>query len=134
MDQVVIWYFWIGVVVAPLIYLVNARIRQLNGPSIKDRLIEMSLATCPLQGHWAMPIVTVVAYSLVAVGVVVGWPYALFVNIQRWRRYKPPMSDEEYKTELRELVLKIQNAVPMKPEELEAERASLRLMVLKSKE
>lgn len=129
MDQVVIWYFWIGVVVAPLIYLVNVRIRQLIGPSIKDRLIEISLATCPLQGHWAMPLVTVVDYSLVAVGVVVGWPYALFVNIQRWLRYKPPMSDEEYNTELRELVLKIQNAVPMTVEKMEAERAELRKIV-----
>lgn len=76
-----------------------------------------------------MPLVTVVAYSLVALGVVVGWPYALFVNIQRCRRYTPPMSDEEYKTELRELALKIQNAVPMTVEKMEAERAELRKIV-----
>lgn len=76
-----------------------------------------------------MPLVTGLAYALVAAGVVIGWPYALFVNIQRWRRYKPPMSDEEYKTQLRELVLKIQNAVPMTAEKMEAERAELRKIV-----
>lgn len=76
-----------------------------------------------------MPLVTVVAYSLVAVGVVVGWPYALLVNIQRWRRHTPPMSDKKYKTELRELALKIQNAAQMTVEKMEAERAELRKIV-----
>lgn len=129
MDQVFIAYCGIGVLVVSAIYLANRRLSLINGPSINDRLIEISLATCPFQGHWAMPLVTGVAYGLVAAWVVLSWPYALYLNIQRWRRYKPPMSDDELKTEMRELAVKIQNAVPMTPEELEAERTVLKKLV-----
>lgn len=76
-----------------------------------------------------MPLVTGLAYALVSAGVVICWPFALLVNVNRWLNYKPPMSDEEYKTELRELALKIQNAVPMTAEKMEAERAELRNIV-----
>lgn len=129
MGQLFVLYCEIGIVVATLIYLVNRQIRRIKGPSINDRLVEVSLATCPLQGYWAMPLVTGLAYSLVAVLVVVAWPYALFVNIQRWRRYKPPMSDDELKSAMRELRHRVETTVSLTTEEIEAERAELRKLV-----
>ena len=59
----------------------------------------------------------------------IGWPYTLIVNIRKWARYKPPMSEEEYKTELRELRERLSKIPPMVPEEMEAERTALRKMV-----
>ncbi len=128
MDQVAIWYFGIGVVVS-LIYFVNSRIRLISGPSINDRLVVLRMATCPLRGHWALPVVTGVALALVAAGDVIGWPYALFVNIQRWCRYKPPMSEDEIKLKSCELRQNLENTLPMSPEEMEAERKKLRQMI-----
>lgn len=129
MNQIFVSYCGIGVLVASAIYAVKRRIRLISGPSINDSLVEVSLATCPLQGHWAMPLVIGVGYSLVAAGVVIGWPYALIINIRKWARYKPPMSEEEYKTELRELRERLSKIPPMGPEEMEAERKALRKMV-----
>lgn len=129
MDQVFVSYCGIGVLVASAIYAVNRRIRLISGPSINDSLVEVSLVTCPLRGHWAMPLVTGLAYVLVATGVVVVWPYALIVNIMKWARYKPPMSEEEYKTELRELRERLSKIPPMAPEEMKAERTALRKIV-----
>lgn len=113
MDQVFVSYCGIGVLVASAIYAVNRRIRLIRGPSINDRLVEVSLATCPLGGYWAMPLITGFAYVLVAVGVVVVWPYALFVNIKRWLNYKPPMSDDELKSAMRELRQRLESTVPL---------------------
>jgi len=83
----------------------------------------------PLQGRWGMPLATGVAYVFVAVGVVVGWPLALFVNVGNWARYKPRMSDLEYKAALREIRLMVQSASPMRSDEIEAEREALRQLV-----
>lgn len=129
MDQIFFSYCGIGVLAASAIYAVNRRIRLISGPSINDSLVEVSLATCPLQGHWAMPLVIGVGYSLVAAGVVIGWPYALIVNIRKWARYKPPMSDDELKSAMRELRQRLERTMPLTVEEIEAERAALKKLV-----
>ena len=133
MDQIFFSYCGIGVLVASVIYAVNRRIRLISSPSINDSLVEVSLATCPLRGHWAMPLVTGVGYSLVAAGVVIGWPYALIVNIRKWARYKPPMSDDELKSAMRELRQRLERTVSLTAEELEAERAALKKLVAGAK-
>lgn len=133
MGLVIIGYFFAGAVVTTMIYCVNRRIRRISGLSIHDRLIEIGLRNCPMQGYWAMPLVKGAAYILVAVGVVVGWPYALVVNLMKWATYKPPVSVDEYTAELRELRLMVQSASPMARDEIRAEREALRLQVLSSK-
>lgn len=129
MDLLVIGYFLAGAVVATMIYGVNRQIRWISGPSIQDRLFEISLRSSPFQGRWGIFLVTGIAYILVAVSVVVGWPYTLVVNLRKWSTYKPPMSDNEYKAALRELRLIVQSASPMGPDEIRAERGALRYLV-----
>lgn len=129
MGLLVIGYFVAGAVVASMIYVVNRQIRWMSGPSLQDQLFEIILRTCPLQGRSGMPLATEIAFGFVAVGVVVVWPYVLFVNFRKWSTYKPPMSDDEYKAELRELRLIVQSASPMKPDDIEAEREALRYLV-----
>lgn len=133
MDQIFVSYCGIGVLVATAIYLANRRIRLISGQSINDSLVEVSLATCLLRGHWSMPLVTGLAYALVAAGVVIGWPFALLVNVKRWLNYKPPMSDDELQSAMRELRQRLESTVPLTAEELEAERTALKKLVAGSK-
>lgn len=118
MNQVLVSYCGIGVLVALGIYLMNRQIRPALGLSLSDILTKVTLATCPLQGHWGMALVTGLAYALAIAGVVIGWPYALIVNIRKWARYKSPMSDEDYKTVLRELRERMSKIPPMPLEKM----------------